>query len=172
VAQLDRALDGRIINGHMPPGFIPPGASRPKMGRASSSNGALNCRNASRLGMSIKKHGRGTEHSKPLKPIQERVLKVSKVPNVSISEKFSPRLAAGLNAKNQENLLPHELPKLIKVGFEGFEGDQASRFSGIDRPPDPDEAEIEERKGMAADTVPEAYLDAGPAAMPAATGSG
>ncbi len=35
----------------------------------------------------------------------------------------------------QENPLPHELPKLTKVGFEGFEGDQGSRFSGIDRPP-------------------------------------
>ena len=43
-----------------------------------------------------------TEHSKPSKPTQERVLKVSKVPHVSISEKFSPQLAAGLNAKNQE----------------------------------------------------------------------
>ena len=84
-------------------------------------------------------------------------MKVSKVPHVSISEKFSPRLAAGLNAKNQENPLSDELPKLTKVGFEGFEGDEGSRFSGIDRPPDPDEAEIEERKGMAADSVPEPY---------------
>ncbi len=44
------------------------------------------------------------------------------------------------------------------MGFEGFEGDQGSRFSGIDRPPDLDEAEIEERKGISAGSVPEPYL--------------
>jgi hypothetical protein len=46
------------------------------------------------------------------------------------------------------------------VGFEGFVSDQGSLVFGIDRPPENDEAEIEERKGMAADSVPEAYLDA------------
>jgi len=46
------------------------------------------------------------------------------------------------------------------VSFEPFEGDQGKRVSGIDRPPEPDEVEIEERKAMAMGGVAEPYLDA------------
>ena len=87
------------------------------------------------------------------KTLSGEVLSVLSVPSSGISEKFSAQATV-------RRPLPHELQKLPKGSFVGFVSDQGSRFSGIDRPPDPDEAEIEERKGMAADSVPEAYLDA------------
>jgi hypothetical protein len=52
-----------------------------------------------------------------------------------------------LNAENSGKHLPHELSKLSKPPF------------GINSQPEPDEVEIEERKAMSMDSVPEPYLD-------------
>jgi hypothetical protein len=65
-----------------------------------------------------------------------------------------------LDALIQEKPLPKEPSKPSKVAFEPFEGDQGRRVSGIDRPPDPGEVEVEERKGMAMRSVPQPYFDA------------
>jgi hypothetical protein len=43
--------------------------------------------------------------------------------------------------------------------FEKFSAG-GSRVFGIDRPPEPDEAELEKRKGIAMGGVPELYVDA------------
>ena len=67
---------------------------------------------------------------------------------------------ARLNAIIQEKPLPKEPSKPSKVAFEPFEGDQGRRVSGIDNPSEPDEAELEERKGIAMGSVPERFLDA------------
>jgi hypothetical protein len=67
---------------------------------------------------------------------------------------------ARLNAKIHKKPLPKEPSKPSKPPFEGFEGDQGRRISDIERPPEPDQAELEERKGMAMESVPERYLDA------------
>jgi hypothetical protein len=56
---------------------------------------------------------------------------------------------ARLNAIIQEKPLPKEPSKPSKVAFEPFEGDQGRRISGIERPPEPDQAELGERKGIA-----------------------
>ena len=70
------------------------------------------------------------------------------------------RYLARLKAKIGQKPIPYELPKLPKGGFDSFGSYRGRGFSRNDGPPDPDEAEIEERKGMAAESVPEPYLDA------------
>ena len=67
---------------------------------------------------------------------------------------------ARLKAKIQEKPIPQELPKLSKPPFDSFGSDPGRHVSGIDRPAEPVEAELEERKGLAKDSVPERYLDA------------
>jgi hypothetical protein len=67
---------------------------------------------------------------------------------------------ARLKAKIQEKPIPQELTKLTKGGFDGFVSDRGRHVFGIDKLPEPDPVEIEERKGMASDSVPERYLDA------------
>jgi hypothetical protein len=92
------------------------------------------------------------------------------------------RYLARLKAKNGPKPIPHELPKLPKEGFDSFDSypgrdfsrndgakpdpfgsfgsDQGGRVFGIDGAPEPDGVEVEERAGMAMDSVPEPYLDA------------
>jgi hypothetical protein len=65
-----------------------------------------------------------------------------------------------LKTKIQEKPIPQELTKLTKGGFDGFVSDRGRHVFGIDKPPEPDPVEIEERKVLAADSVPEPYLDA------------
>jgi hypothetical protein len=67
---------------------------------------------------------------------------------------------ARLKAKIREKPIPQELTKLSKPPFVSFVSDQDREVFGIDKLPEPNPAEIEERKGMAADSVPESYLDA------------
>jgi hypothetical protein len=62
---------------------------------------------------------------------------------------------ARLNVIIPEKPLPRSPSKPSKGAFEPFEGYQGRRVSGIDGPPEPDEVEIEERKGMAMDSVPD-----------------
>jgi hypothetical protein len=70
------------------------------------------------------------------------------------------RYLARLKAKIGQKPIPYELPKLPKGGFDSFDSYPGRGFPRNDGPPGPDEAEIEERKGMAAGRVPEPYLDA------------
>jgi hypothetical protein len=70
------------------------------------------------------------------------------------------RYLARLKAKNRQDPIPYELPKLPKGGFDSFGSYPGRGFSRNDGPPGPDEDEIEERKGMAAGSVLEPYLDA------------
>jgi len=60
----------------------------------------------------------------------------------------------------QEKHLPHELPQPSKGPFGTFGTSQGGRVFGVDGAPEPDGVELEERAGMAADSVPEPYLDA------------
>ena len=66
---------------------------------------------------------------------------------------------ARLKAKIQEKPIPQELTKLSKPPFVSFVSDQDRDVFEIDKLPEPNPAEIEERKGMASDSVPEPYLD-------------
>jgi|GEM_PF-5615113 len=50
--------------------------------------------------------------------------------------------------------------KIQESPFVSFVSDQDRHVFGIDKLPEPDRAEIEERKGMAMGGVPEPYLDA------------
>ena len=68
------------------------------------------------------------------------------------------RYLARLKAKIGQKSIPYQLPKLPKGGFDSFGSYQGRGFSRNDGPPGPDEAEIEERKGMAAGSVPEPLM--------------
>jgi hypothetical protein len=70
------------------------------------------------------------------------------------------RYLARLKAKIGQKSIPYELPKLPKGGFDSFGSDLGRGSSRNDGLPDPDETEIEERMGIAANSVSEPYLDA------------
>jgi hypothetical protein len=65
---------------------------------------------------------------------------------------YLARLKAKIQEKPPRNL--------TKGGFDGFVSDRGRYVFGIGKLPEPDLVEIEERKGMASDSVPERYLDA------------
>jgi hypothetical protein len=76
---------------------------------------------------------------------------------------YLDRLKA-ITTKNGEKPLSNELSKPSKEAFEPFEGNRDRGFcrndSALDRQHDPDPVELDERKGVASDSVPERYLDA------------
>jgi hypothetical protein len=67
---------------------------------------------------------------------------------------------ARLKAKIQEKPVTQELSKLPKPPFVSFGSDRGRHVSGIDKRPEPDPAELEERKAMAMGGVPDRLLDA------------
>ena len=70
------------------------------------------------------------------------------------------RYLTRLKAKIGQKPIPYELPKLPKGGFDSFDSELGRGFPRTDGLPNPYEPEIDERMGMAAESVPEPYLDA------------
>jgi hypothetical protein len=84
---------------------------------------------------------------------------VQALPIGSIREDFNERVPCPSKGENSGKA-SKELTKLTKGGFDGFVSDRGRYVFGIGKLPEPDLVEIEERKGMASDSVPERYLDA------------
>jgi hypothetical protein len=85
---------------------------------------------------------------------------VQALPIGSIREDFDERVPCPSKGENSGKAYTPGTDKTDKPPFVSFGSDRDRRVFGIDKLPGPNPAEIEERKGMAADSVPERYLDA------------